>query len=178
MSNLCPNCKSFSLEDFIWWVSRRKGSNKWWCAICGEKYDWKQPNRLLVVQTGGSIDQAKFFKAHAALQGLRANLINAFRMPVNQQEDGDGLIQNILTNLGKGSRKGLTGDSREFIKIDSERALEVGYMNPGMPMSRWGHPLVDYDWHAFCQALYKGIEGEDWGEMCEAYKGIEQGGGG
>ena len=22
---------------------------KWWCAICGEEYDWKQPNRLLVV---------------------------------------------------------------------------------------------------------------------------------
>ena len=27
---------------------------------------------------------------------------------------------------------------------------------------RWGPLLVDYDWHAFCQALYKGIEGEDW----------------
>ena len=30
--------------------------------------------------------------------------------------------------------------------------------------------LVDYDWYAFCQALYKGIEGEDWGEMYDAYK--------
>ena len=26
-----------------------------------------------------------------------------------------------------------------------------------------GHPLVDYDWYAFCQALCNGIEGEDWG---------------
>ena len=26
---------------------------------------------------------------------------------------------------------------------------------------RWGPPLVDADWHAFCQELYKGIE-EDW----------------
>ena len=25
-----------------------------------------------------------------------------------------------------------------------------------------GPPLVDYDWHAFCQAVSKGIEGEDW----------------
>ena len=27
---------------------------------------------------------------------------------------------------------------------------------------RWGPPLVDADWYAFCQALYKGIEGDDW----------------
>ena len=35
---------------------------------------------------------------------------------------------------------------------------------------RWGPPLVDYDWYAFCQALCKGIEGEDWEEMYESYK--------
>ena len=45
--------------------------------------------------------------------------------------DGDGLIQNIVTNLGKGSRKGLTEGLGEFIKIDNERALEVGYLNWG-----------------------------------------------
>ena len=33
-----------------------------------------------------------------------------------------------------------------------------------------GSPLVDADWYAFCQALYKGIEGEDWEDMCESYK--------
>ena len=70
----------------------------WWCAICGEKYDWKQPNRLLVVQTGDSIEQAKVFKAHAVPQGLCANLVN----------DGDGLLQNIVKDLGKKSGKGLT----------------------------------------------------------------------
>ena len=36
---------------------------------------------------------------------------------------------------------------------------------------RWrGVSLVDTDWHASCQALYKGIEGEDWGEVYDAYK--------
>ena len=35
---------------------------------------------------------------------------------------------------------------------------------------RWSPPLVDADWHAFCQALYKGIEGEDWEELYECYK--------
>ena len=35
---------------------------------------------------------------------------------------------------------------------------------------RWGPPLVDYDWHASCDALYKGIEGEDWEEMYVSFK--------
>ena len=35
---------------------------------------------------------------------------------------------------------------------------------------RWRPLLVDADWHAFCQALSKGIEGEDWGEFYDAYK--------
>ena len=66
---------------------------------------WKQPNRLLVVQTGDSVEQAKVFKAHAVPQGLCANLIHTLKLLANQQEDGDGLLQNIETNLGEGSRK-------------------------------------------------------------------------
>ena len=31
-------------------------------------------------------------------------------------------------------------------------------------------PLVDADRCAFCQALYKGIEGEDWEDMYDSYK--------
>ena len=64
--------------------------------MCGKKYDWKQPNRLLVLQTGDSVEQAKVFKAQAFLQGMCANLVNALKMLANQQEDGDGLSQNIL----------------------------------------------------------------------------------
>ena len=101
MSYLCPNCKSFPLEDYVWWVSGRKRHANWWCAVCGEKYDWEQPNRLVAVQTSESIDQAKVFKAHAVPQDLCANLTNALKLLANQQEDGDGLIQNIVTNLGK-----------------------------------------------------------------------------
>ena len=64
------------------------------------KYDWKQPNTLLVVQTGDSIEQAKVFKAHAVPQGLCANLITALKLLANQQEDGGGLLQHIVKNLG------------------------------------------------------------------------------
>ena len=61
-----------------------------------------------MVQTGESVNQATVFTAHAVLQGLCGNLINALKLLANQQEDGDGLIQNIEANLGEGSRKGLT----------------------------------------------------------------------
>ena len=70
----------------------------------------------MVVQTGESIDQAKVFKAHAVPQGLCGNRINALKLLANQQEDGDGLLQNIVTNLCDGSREGLTSGLREFIK--------------------------------------------------------------
>ena len=35
---------------------------------------------------------------------------------------------------------------------------------------KMGPHLVDADWYAFCQALYKGIEGKDWEEMYDSYK--------
>ena len=43
-------------------------------------------NRLLVVQTCDSIEQAKVFKAHAVPQALCANLINALKLLANQRE--------------------------------------------------------------------------------------------
>ena len=58
-------------------------------------------------------------------------MINALKLLANKQEDGDGLLQNIGTNLGKGSRKGLTDGLQEFMKVDNERALDVGALSRG-----------------------------------------------
>ena len=70
------------------------------------------------------------------------NLINALKLLANQQEDGDGLIQNIVTNLGVRSRKGLTQGLRVFIKIDNQRALEVGYLSQSMEKFKVRRPKV------------------------------------
>ena len=43
--------------------------------------------------------------------------------------------------------------------------IDVKHFKP----ERWSPHLVDTDWCAFCQALYKGIEGKDWEDMCESY---------
>ena len=83
------------------------------------------------MQTGENFEQAKVFKAHAIPQGLCANLINALKLLANQQEDGDGLFRNIVTNRGKGSRKGLTDGLRDFIRVDNDRALDVGEIRRG-----------------------------------------------
>ena len=61
MSYLCAHCNSFPMEDHVWWVTGGRKHTHWWCAIGGEKYDWKQQDRLLVVQTGESVFQAKVF---------------------------------------------------------------------------------------------------------------------
>ena len=74
-------------------------------------------------------EQAKVFKAHAIPLVLCEKLINALKLLANQ--DGDGLLQSIVTNLGKGSRKGLTHGLRDFIKVDNHRALEVGELHRG-----------------------------------------------
>ena len=113
------------------------------------------------------------------------------------------------------AEKGLTNGLREFIKVDNERALDVGSLSRGrgtfqvrkpkvpegcpevivrensdeltltaeevgtskvlvnvnyIEQERWGLPLVNADWYPFCQALYKGIEGEDWEQMYFSYR--------
>ena len=47
------------------------------------------------------------------------------------------------------------GSRRTF--IDTKHTYQV---------ERWEPPLVDADWHAFCQAVCKGIEGKEWEACC------------
>ena len=93
------------MEDYVWWVSAGNRHTSWWCAICREKYDCGAPNRLLVVHTGESVNQTKVFRARAVPQRLCGNLINALKLLANQQEDGDGPKQSIVTNLCEGAGK-------------------------------------------------------------------------
>ena len=141
MSYLCPNCNSFPLKDYVGRVSGEKPQSGG-AQFVEKSTIGSNPNRLLVVQNGESFEQAKVFKAHAVPQGLCANLINALKLLANQQEDGDGLLQNIVTNLGKGSRKGPTHGLLEFIKVDNERALDVGALRRGTGTLKVRKPKV------------------------------------
>ena len=77
-----------------------KKHTNWLCAICGEKYDWKQPNRLLVVQTCESVNQCQGLQSGCSASGPHAGiLIKALKLLADQQEDGDGVIQKFVTKL-------------------------------------------------------------------------------
>ena len=219
LSYVCPHCNCFPREDYIWWVATRHGdscdkkkkSSSWWCAVCGGPYEWRAPNRILVVQTDADASQAKVFKAHAAPQGLCENLIDALKFLAKQQSDGDSPIQSIVTGLHERSRKRIMDGLRSFIEVDNHFAVELGEVREGtrpfkvrkpnfweeypeatiregpeesvlraeevscinidhIEADRWGPPLVDADWHAFCQAIYEGIERSEWEELYEHYK--------
>ena len=57
--------------------SESHGRNNWWCAKCGDKYDW---NKKAKVVTGPMSS-----KAHAVRHGLCGNLINVLKLLANQQ---------------------------------------------------------------------------------------------
>ena len=66
LSYVCPHCHCFPLEDYTWWVSAGHGQKpcSWWCAACGGQYDWRAPNRILVIQDSTDHREAKVSRAH------------------------------------------------------------------------------------------------------------------
>ena len=136
LSYVCPHCNCFPREDYFWWVATRHGdscdkkkkSSSWWCGV---PYEWREPNRILVVQTDADASLAKVFKAHAAPQGLCENLIDALKLLGKQQSDGDSPIQSIVTGLHERSRKGIMDGLRSFIEVDNHFAVEVGEVREG-----------------------------------------------
>ena len=135
----CPHWNCFPLDDYTWWVSmghgdgnnRKKKHCNWWCAASRGQYEWRAPNRILVVQLGVSATEAKVFKAHAALWVLCDSLINALKLLVNLQKDGDSPIQSIVTGLHERSRRGIMDGLGSFTKADNRRAMDVSHLRQG-----------------------------------------------
>ena len=112
--------------------NRKKKHCDWWCAACGGQYEWRAPNRILVVQLGVNANEAKVFKADAAPLGLWENLINALKLLANQQKGGDSPIRSITTGLRERSRGGIMEGLRSFIKEDNRRAVDVSHLLKGI----------------------------------------------
>ena len=91
------------------------------------------PNRILVIQLSTNANEAKVFKAHAAPLGLCDNLVKALKPLANQQNDGDGPIESIVTGLHEKSRKGIIDGLTSLIKVDnhSAGAVDVGGLRRG-----------------------------------------------
>ena len=176
---LSAHCNSVPLEDHIWSESTGHGDDNnskkrhcsWWCAACGGQYEWIAPNRILVVQVGTNATEA--FKAHAAPQGPCDNLINVLKLLANQQKDGDSPNQCTVTGLNARSRRGIMDRLRRFSQADNHSAVDVGDLTINIDHiedDRWSPPLVDADWHAFCQAICIRIGGDEWEELYCHYR--------
>ena len=119
-------------DDYIWSSGHGDGNNRkkkqscWWCAACGGQYDWRLPNRKMVVQVGANAIEANVFRAHAAPQGLFFDiLINALKLQANQLKDGYSPIRSIVTGLHERSRRGIMVGLRSFFAVDNRSAVDV-----------------------------------------------------
>ena len=114
-------------------ATERRKQCCWWCAACGGEYDWRAPNRILVIQLSTNANEAKVFKAHAAPLELCDNLVNALKPLANQQNDGDSPIESIVTGLHEKSRKGIMDGLTGLIKVDNHNAgaVDVGGLRRG-----------------------------------------------
>ena len=61
------------------------------------------------------------------------------------------------------------------LRAEEVRSLRTLIGTKHIELERWGPPLVDADWHAFCQAIYKGCEGKEWEAMYYHYRELRQG---
>ena len=73
----------------------------WWCAACGGQCDWRNPNRILVMQDSTDRREATVFGVHAAPDGVCENLVNALRLLASQHQDGEVKYNFIKTTFIK-----------------------------------------------------------------------------
>ena len=109
LSYVCPHC-----NISLWWVATGHGDSRkkkkhcsWWCAVCGGTFEWRAPNRILVVQLGTDVDDAKVNRAHVAPQGLCQILSNALKPLANEKTDGDSAVQSMVTGCEQRTEKAL-----------------------------------------------------------------------
>ena len=100
-------------------------------ATCGVRhvaaiYDWRHPNRTLVMQDSKDRREATFFRAHAAPHGICDHLVNAVKLLANQQQGCDNLVEMLVGGLQERSRLKMIEVLRKFISVDNHEAVEIG----------------------------------------------------
>ena len=134
MSYLCHHCHRYPLEDCILWVSTEHGdcSKKWpkqccwWCAACGEQYNCKAQNGVLVIQDSVEPIEAEVLRAHAPPQGPCDGLVVALELPASLQKGADNLTDTILEALQEHSRSRITNELGRFIEVNNHEAVKIG----------------------------------------------------
>ena len=89
-------------------------------SACGGQYNSKAPNRVLVIQDSTDPRAANVFRA------LCDNMINALKLLVNQQKDGDSLVKMVVQGLQERSLLRTTDGLRSFIIVGNHEAGSRG----------------------------------------------------
>ena len=102
-------------------------------------------------------------------EGLRnfLKVDNHRALEVGHLREGSRSLKVRRPKCEEGSPEVLVRESPEELTLSAE---EVGTQKSCINVDhivkeRWGPPLVDADWHAFCQAIYKDTHGVDWGDF-------------
>ena len=82
---------------------------------------------------------------------------------VGHLEGRHKVVQGTKTKARRGSPEVLIREGPEGLTLRAEEVnTQKSCINVDhIAQDRWGPPLVDADWHAFCQAIHQGIEGKD-----------------
>ena len=75
-------------------------------------------------------------------------------------------------NVSEAHPEAAIRDGADEVKLraDELETLRAFISTDHIKFERWGPPLTDADWHALCQAIYKGIEGQEWEELYCHYR--------
>ena len=160
-----------SVEMLQYGGAKRRGQKEHCPADVTEKYDLPETNTV--------------FRVHVAPHGVCDNLINALQLLANQQTGGDSPIEMPVVKMMEKLRRFIT-DTHEAVEVgDVETTMELrpvvkpkftaadeltlrrkeeGMLRTSIDTTnegdnRWAPPLVDEDWYAICQAIFKGVEG-------------------
>ena len=101
--------------------NKKKQSN-WWCAAFGGQYDWRNPNRVLVMQHSTDRSEAKVFRVHAPPTGVCENLICSLKLQANQHVGGDSNVE-VVEGLQEHSKSRMD-ELRRFI-VDNHEAVSL-----------------------------------------------------
>ena len=128
LSYVWPHGHCFPLVDCFWWVSSGHGKKQcnWRYAACAGQYDWRAPNRVLVIQDSTDHREATVFRAHATPHGTCDNVMNKLRLLTNQQKDGNSPVGKIVSGLLEGSRSIVMEGLWKFIAVGNHEAVQVG----------------------------------------------------
>ena len=103
--------------------------------MCGGQYNWRNPNRVSVIQESADPSEATVFRAHAPPPGACENLVCTLKFLANEQPGGDSPVQVLVEAVQELSRLKMMDEFGRFITRGGENR-RPGEVLGGAPRGR------------------------------------------